>query len=196
MQLLFVGDSPRDEAVVPRIVKSIFAYANLAAFRAWKEIRLNRGGGYERKLLFAIEVARDAGLDGVVGTVDCDRATPGERLQELRAARAKHHADAAATAKKIAVGEAIPHTEAWLLDDPKAIRDVLGIPSTTELPNVRGCASPKDELHSIICASPRSDEIAINLLAEIASGIEETRCNHRRETGLQDFLADVKSELT
>jgi hypothetical protein len=194
MQLLFLGDGLRDEAVIPKIVSSAVEYAQKNAFRAWRKVPLHKNIGYKRRLLFALREARDDGLDGVVATVDRDSRPRRERLTELESAREADRNNVALTPIKVAVGEAAPHVEAWLLDDPKAIRDALGLPSNAEIPNVRECPNPKDALHDIIQQCGRRD-LEMVLLAEIAQQLTETRCNHRGETGFEAFLLDLKSEL-
>jgi hypothetical protein len=194
MKLLFVGDGPRDEAMVPAIVNRTFPQVTKDEFRAWKNIRLDRGRGYEDRLKFALRIAIDAGMVGVVATLDRDKAKSGDRLSALRSARENHRTDSSKPRLRIALGEANPHAEAWILDDPKAIRDVLGLPTSTEVPNVRDCGSPKDSLHALFDQSDRDDDELV-LLAELASALNDNRCNHRTETGFQDFIDDIATEL-
>jgi hypothetical protein len=193
MQLLFVGDGPRDEVVVPAIVRSINPNCCKADFHAWKNIRLARSSGYERKLKFAIADACERGLGGVVATVDNDRVQQRDGIAKLQSARQDHRCDLSHSQIRIAIGEAHPHSEAWLLDDAKAVREVLGLDSSVMIPNVRTC-HPKDELHRLVEKSAKAD-LEISLLREIAQLVSFDRCTHKNETGLEAFRLDVSREL-
>jgi hypothetical protein len=119
MHLLFVADGERDHAVLPPLIERVLDCKVQPTFFAWKsdDLRLNRGRGYQRKLELALRKARDANLEGVVATIDADAARPKERLSELRAGREKDRQNTLLTPLPAALGEAVPHVEAWLLDD-------------------------------------------------------------------------------
>src|SRR3989442_15640337 len=92
--LLFVADGPRDAAMLPQLVEKILGVEIQAGFAwTWAGIRL-RGGGYDRKLGFAMRDAVDRGLSGVVATVDRDLAPTGNRWRALEEGRAKERSDA------------------------------------------------------------------------------------------------------
>ncbi len=197
LKLLFAGDGLRDEAAVPRLVARILASDFEILFESWKSgIRLQSGGkglgGYGRKLLYLIRVARDRGVAGVVATADCDRDTPREKLRDLIAARSRDRDLGHAT--PVALGEANPHLEAWLLDDPVAVRTVLGLAAATEIKSPSKVDSPKAELHSLHHTS-ECTLTEMEMLAAIAHGLELPRCNHSGSTGFADFNRDVKAEL-
>jgi hypothetical protein len=192
IRLLFVGDGERDAATNPHLVSTLTGSSVDPTTIAWP--RLNRAGrGYDRKLLFAIRQARDDGLGGVVATIDRDRSPGRDRLRELEAARAKDRETA--TPLPAALGAADPHAEAWLLDDPVAVRTVLRLPRDAQIPNVRRIANPKAELTRLHARSPRADETARTILAEIAQALDPRRLSHERDTGFAHFADDVRHEI-
>lgn len=197
IRLLFVADGPRDESVIPRLVEGALAAPVKAEFRAWKSLRLNSRvstKGYARKLAFATRIARDAGLRGLVATVDTDSARRGHRLRELNDSLT---ADRLRTPPlPTALGEATPHAEAWLLDDSAAVRRVLQLDQTTSIPTVRQTASPKQVLHDLIAGSDLGGDDLLRLLAEMARSVDPQRCVHADETGFKAFFDEIKRELS
>ena len=192
IRLLFVGDGERDAAMNPHLVRTITGIRVEPTARPWA--RLNAAGrGYECKLLFAIRDARDRQLDGVVATVDQDKSRGRDRLRELVAARAKDREYAAPL--PTAVGVANPHAEAWLLDDPVAVRTALGLGTGVQIPNVRTARNPKSDLNGLQSMSERRDEPVRTVLADIARSVDPRRCQHARETGFAAFVDDVRSEI-
>jgi hypothetical protein len=192
IRLLFVGDGDRDAATNPHIVRTIIGVEIDASHRAWKELRLG-GGGNDRKLKFAIRQARDAGIDGVVATVDQDNSPSGDRLRVLAAARREDREKAAPL--PTALGCANPHAEAWLLDDEVAIRSVLHLTQATVIPTVRKASYPKDTIGELHAGSSRADEPIRTILAELAQALVASRCQHTRETGFDAFTKDVRDEI-
>jgi hypothetical protein len=193
MKLLFIADGQRDNVTVPKLVQHILGVTFEIAFQEWKRIRLARGSGYKRKLLFALFQARDAAYDGVVATIDSDNSAPGDRLRTLQSAREADRGNAELEPLPAAIGEAVPHLEAWLLDDQKAVRNVLKYSGDASIPNVRNC-NPKSTLHELMLNSDRVED-AMTLLLEIAEVVEIERCLHSADTGFCDFVADVRAEL-
>jgi len=192
IRLLFVGDGERDAVTNPPLVASIIGTAVAPTTIPWP--RLNQAGtGYSRKLLFAILKARDDGLQGVVATVDQDRSHGRQRLRELEAARTRDRE--ANPPLPTALGAAEPHAEAWLLDDPVAIRTVLGLNTDARIQTVREVRSPKDEIHRLYRDSPRAEEPIRAILVEIAESLVPDRCQHSRETGFRHFVEDVRHEI-
>jgi hypothetical protein len=100
----------------------------------------------------------------------------------------------ASHATPAAIGEAVPHCEAWLIDDPVAVRAALQLPTTVEIASPTKIKSPKDELDRLYqeCGSPLE---TLQLLAAIAGGLAPERCNHRDATGFAAFARDVVGEL-
>lgn len=192
MRLLFVGDGPRDCATVPHLVANILGEPVHPEFKAWKKIELIRGGGYQRKMLFAIAEARTLGLDGIIATVDCDKSNRREKLSSLRRAREQDRCKPLARINT-AVGEAIPHLEAWLIDDVKAVRTVLGVDEFTELAT-ESKNDPKGSLNLLIEASERTER-PLEILAEIAQALKLQRCTHAGDTGFEEFTEDVLAEF-
>lgn len=193
MHLLFVADGPRDEATIPRLVERILSTSIESSFRPWKGVRLNQGSGYRRKLRFVLAQARDQELDGVVATVDSDRDATKKRLKELCLGRDEDRQNPSVSPMPTAVGEAVPHLEAWLLDDPVSVRNALGLSKDNDIPNVAQ-GDPKTALNRLIDESESSDRPA-QLLSAIACGLDCDRCNHSSDTGFKDFVYDVRAEL-
>lgn len=197
MNVVFAGEGPRDKQVMPRLAVKAAPSVCMASFEVLKDVRLlKRGSGLDRKLAFVIKAAIDDELDGVIATTDRDKDKSQQKLKQLRRARDQHRNNPALPPMRIALGEAVPHAEAWLLDDVKAVRTALQLPNETPIPSVTrsNSAYPKDELDSLCEDCPRSEK-AIELLAEIAELLDEGRCIHRKATGLADFLAEVRAEF-
>jgi hypothetical protein len=180
---------------VPLLVTGLLGVEVEAVAEQWKSARLHAAGrGYSRKLLFLLIAARTDGLQGVVATVDQDRSDPRERLQELQDARIRDRDRRAPL--PAALGCARPHAEAWLLDDPVAVRAALELPHDVPLPRVDATRNPKAILDQL-CSSSRlggSSNLRL-LLAEIAGRVDISRCQHARQTGFAEFAADVRAEL-
>lgn len=191
--LLFIGDGPRDLAMLPGLVEGILQSRFDRQLHDWHAIRLNRGKGFGRKLLFAVRQARDARLAGVVAVVDADNDRHGERLKALKTARSADRTKAPPF--PAALGQARPHGEAWLLDDPVAVRTVLRLAGNTALPNVNRIDSPKESLHALVADSERASEAYLILIEEIARLIARERCVHAADTGFKEFVEEVKAEL-
>ncbi len=192
IRLLFVGDGDRDAATNPHLVATLIGAEVEPDAIPWP--RLNEAGrGYDRKLLFAIREARQKGLAGVVATIDKDRSPGQDRLRSMQAARAKDRETAAPL--PTALGCADPHAEAWLLDDPVAVRTVLGLANSAAVPNVRKVASPKNEITGLHTTSPRAGEPIMTILTDLAKTLDSTRCQHAGETGFASFKDDVHDEI-
>jgi hypothetical protein len=192
IRLLFVGDGERDAATNPHLVTVITGLEVNPSHKAWTDLRL-AGGGNDRKLLFAIRQARDEGLEGVVAAVDHDKSSGRDRLRVLVDARNKDRETAPGL--PTAVGCAIPHAEAWLLDDAVAVRTVLRLDNRAAIPNVRRIDSPKEELGKLHAQSPRADEPIRTMLTEIAQSLVPNRCQHSKETGFEAFANDIEDEI-
>lgn len=188
----FVGDGPRDEATVPPIVKRILNTQFEDSFRPWA--RLHEGGkGYSRKLLYALRQVRVDSADGMVATVDTDRAKKGARLKRLSEGRA---ADRKAKSPiPTALGEATPHGEAWLLADRVALKEALGLPDELTIPSVRDEKNPKKAIADLHVLSPRASEDSMPVLGDIARRVDPQRCKHAGKTGFRAFMGDVRTEL-
>ncbi len=191
ISILLIGDGPRDEATVPHMVEKLLNTRIRTEFRQWAHLH-GSGKGYEKKVRFGVLQARDMNAVGLLAVVDQDKARGGSRLRSLREAR-----DADRTVHPpfpTALGEAIPHGEAWLLDDPHAVRQVLEFDSRVEIPNVRKTRSPKETLNELFRKSQRNDDW-MDLLGEIAQRIDVSRCHHSDETGFSDFVEEVRHEF-
>lgn len=165
--LLFIGDGPRDGAMMPAIVKTILGNDIRPEIRTWA--RLNRAGsGYDRKLLFAIAEARTENLTGLVATVDADKSGP-ERIAQMRAARERDRSKNLPL--PVALGCAEPDGEAWLLDDPAAVRQTLGLPENHSLLNVRKTNDPKAALEAAMRISAHGEIRPLVLMRAIAQSL-------------------------
>jgi hypothetical protein len=192
IRLLFVGDGERDAATNPHLVTLITGAQVDPTTKPWARLH-DAGRGYDRKLLFAIAQARQGGLDGVVATVDRDTSPPKDRLRDLQAGRTRDREKHPSL--PTALGVADPHAEAWLLDDPVAVRTALRLPADVLIPTVRQVQSPKSEIGRLHRTSPRSDESIRAMLIEIAQTFSIDRCQHGHDTGFSHFVKDVRDEI-
>lgn len=190
MRLRFVADGPRDEVVLPPIVGRVLDVRVAPTFSAWKTLRVN---GYERKLIFAHRQAIDAGEAGMVAVVDQDREARGSRIRALRAGRESERSRAPDL--PIAIGQAVPHLEAWLLDDEVAIRRGLGLATDHPVPNVGRCKDPKSAIEALRRAGSSPHEPILEALGRVAVELDLRRCAHAKRTGFADFHEDVTHEL-
>jgi len=192
ISLLFVADGDLDEATIPALVGNLLGVTVRSDFRSWARLH-GAGKGYARKLVFAVRQARDAGVVGLVATVDRDRDHKGSRIRALRDGR--RHQREAEPAFPTAVGEAIPHAESWLLDDAKAVRDGLGLASDHPVTNVLSVPSPKEALIQLLRASPHADRSHRDAWRDVAARVKLERCVHARETGFLACAEDVRREI-
>ncbi len=189
MHLLFVGDGERDAQTVPFLVEGILGIPIEAEIKPWARLR-EPGHGYRKKLRYALVQARALEVRGLVATVDRDRDEPHRRLNELKAGLSQDQAKNPAMPS--ALGEAVPHGEAWLLDDSVAVRQVLGISEGVRIPAVGKVA--KATLNDLISNSSLTND-HMTALRDIARAVDISRCKGAKKTGLAAFAKEVKSEL-
>ncbi len=200
-RISFLLDGERDELAVPNLVTTLIhkevSVAQTTFWKQGKHLRTRRfhklGRGYERTLKLVVRQAIDQDCDGVVAVIDRDKGKDA-RFAKLRAARE----DGRAAQDRIptAIGEANPHLEVWLLDDPKAVKTALGLHNSHEVPAVTKLDdSPKNTLDAMVRASSRAGEKFALIAGEIASEIDLGRCNHANHTGFADFADDVSAEF-
>lgn len=198
IRIQILGEGPRDACAVPPLIENLLDCRTTPEFTAWSDgslQRFHRKGlpKLGKKLLFALSRASADGMHGVIALID-DDCHDGDRVEALRAGREAHrHTSPAIPA---AVGSAIPHFEAWLLDDPRAVRDALRLPRNHAIPSPVGTNSPKETLHQLFVSCPRcNDDIEKDVLPDIARNVKLERCNQRHQTGLQDFADDLREEF-
>jgi hypothetical protein len=191
---LFVMDGPRDDATVPLLVGRLLGVKVRASTRPWARLRQQAGkSGYRNQLLFAIRQARDAGAVALIATVDKDKDPRRQKLKELLKAREDDRASSPAF--PTALGEAAPHGEAWILDDPVAVRRALGLDPDFKVPNVLKEPSSKDALEKLKRQSRRAEDPILEVLASIAELVDPARCVHAKETGFHALAEEVHREL-
>lgn len=193
IHLYFVGDGPRDEATLPRLVERILEAEVTPSFPMQQSFRFHGSRGYRGQVRFAIRAARDANASGVVMCVDADKAPKRQRLRELHAGREADRASAPPF--PTALGEAVPHGEAWLLDDPVAVKRALQLAADVEIPTVRQTKDPKGALQALIEQSEIDADELLLILAGIARELHPSRCRHDNETGFNKFANEVRREL-
>jgi hypothetical protein len=197
ISLLFVGEGPRDDVVLPPLVEGLLKTKIDAAFSMWPRLSDRQGGmipkGFARKLVFALRTARDRGLQGLVAVVDQDREPPGRRLKQLKSGRDADRQQLPPL--PTALGEARPHIEAWLLDDPDAVRTGLSLPPAETVPNVRKTKNPKAEIERLRHLSLTDHPNSRGALRAIAVNVALDRSAHASETGFEQFAAEVRQEL-
>lgn len=194
LDLFLVADGPRDHVTVPHLVGHILGVTVRAQVAAWSRLHQHgSGSGYRRKLLFAVAQARDANAAGLVATVDSDKDPKREKLHKL--VRARDEMRDSSSVFPIALGEATPHGEAWLLDDPIATRKALGLPATFQIPSVVKTKNPKQELEDLKKQSQRIDDRILEVLEDIAKQFDASRCVHAKETGFHGLQEEVVREL-
>ena len=191
MKVLIVADGPRDAASLPPLLNVILGRAVDCQFDSWIHIhREGSGRGYNKKLSFAVGQVRSRGLDGLVAVVDRDKDRVGHRAKELRSTREtnRQHGVLLPTA----LGVADPYVDAWLLDDPVAVREGLGLNPNVDVINLRKAKNPKAELD---CLIHDSDLKLLEALRAIADKLQPGRCVHAKETGFAAFADDCRQEL-
>lgn len=192
MHIFFVGDGERDAVTVPTLVSRILGRNFGEECRNWARLH-GAGRGYKKKLLFAMIQAREVRADALVATVDRDRDKTDAKVETLQNTRDSRRSWARYI--PTAVGQAIPHGEAWLLDDPAAVRTVLKLPTNQQIPNVTKVRSPKSELEDLLASSSRYRETPRSIWADIADAIDITRYQHSEKTGFSEFADDVRREI-
>ncbi len=95
-----------------------------------------------------------------------------------------------------ALGQAIPHGEAWLLDDAEAVKKVLGLAAMEKVPGVKNKRGAKALLEEMLARSPRKGERPTEVWRELAGTIREKRCRAPRATGFAAFAADLRREFS
>lgn len=187
---MFVWDGSLDSRVLPALVARAVGQTVRGEMEPWPRLH---GKRLEGKLRYAVIRAETRGAQGVVAVLDGDRVGCPEKLNILRAARRALLQER--PPYPIGLGCAAPHAEAWLIDDAVAVRNALRLAVDADVPNVRRCESPKNELIRLHDESERSGDLRSEVWGEIAQRVDERRCAHADETGFRSFVEDVRDEL-
>jgi hypothetical protein len=177
MRVKGVADGPRDAAMMPALLSNMAGKTVEVDFKPWKDIRV---GGYPRKVKWALRVALADSFHAVVLWADADAEGP-ERLRTLRDAV---RADPTSTVVPTVVGVPDPHAEAWLLDDPVAVRAVLQL--QPEHPVPRAGPGSKALLNKLSEQSQRGLN-GIPLMAALAETVKAERMLQPDATGFSAF---------
>jgi hypothetical protein len=198
--LRIVGDGERDAVTLPPLVKRIMDCEFTHESTPWP--RLHRGQkkipsyslkGYGLRLAYLYRSARSRGADGLVACIDADKNRRRQRLRQIKQAR---EADRSLFAPlPTALGEAKPHSEAWLLDDPVAVREGLGLSKDHVVPNALNTTSPKTMLEELHAASERRNQRPLDVWPAIAANLDVSRCAHSKQTGFAPFVEELRAEL-
>ena len=199
IRLHIIGDGDRDGATVPWLVSNLLGVDIEGTFFPWnsppeskgRKLRMNTRGGYAKKIAFAIERARHDRAAGLVAVVDRDVEPTGDRLNSLRSGRESDRRGRAPI--PTAIGEAVPHGEAWLLDDRVAVRDSLYLEDRNL--NAIDESDPKAALGALIDVSERREETHLDVLRDIARRVDRSRCPNTRRTGFASFADEVRHEF-
>jgi hypothetical protein len=191
--LLFIGDGERDEVTIPRLAEKVLGCPIRGKFHRWVRFHKPRENRARSRLQFAYLQAQDAKAVGIIAVVDTDKDPQRVRLRDLRKERDVERA--VGPPFPTALGEAVPHGEAWLLDDPVAVRRALALAAEHHIPTIRQAKRPKDVLEELLRKSERADVSPGEVWADIAGLVDLPRCCHARETGFHQFVEDVRHEL-
>lgn len=195
MSILVVGDGPRDAVALPDVVLNLLGLDVPTVYSNWHHVSYlkGRGSAYTRKLKYLTRRALDRGCGGLAVVVDADKSPRREKLRELH--RGRDEDRSSNPAFPTALGEAIPHFDAWLLDDPVAVRKGLNFGGDVEVPNAVKVDSPKKVLSKLIRACPLDDTDDSEILGEVARCLCRKRCVHAKKTGFENFCNEVDVEL-
>jgi hypothetical protein len=179
VKVLFISDGPRDVAALPAIVCGVLR-APAAAIepsdhsRPWSKVK-GHGKGYCRRMQAMIALARANRIPARVCTVDCDNAARRKRLGDLHLARDNDRNRNSPL--PAALGEARPHLEAWLIDDPDALRQALPSCRGTDMPSFSKIPKPKEWLNTLLDEDGCEDGPSRTAkIVEIANRLDHSRC--------------------
>ena len=191
--VVIVGEGPNDDAVLRVFIQANTRRDSKFTFSKWKDIRLNRGHGFKRKLVFAIKTAIADDARAIVAVVDADK-NAANRKQQLSEGRETHRRDVAIANFPIAIGVAIPEIEAWLLDDIEALKLALGLAHNQKVSSPTAVPDAK-KLMSELIGKGSVEGTFSELYASVASNVSLARCRDPKASGLKDFVDDVRAEL-
>lgn len=198
MRLLCVGDGPRDERPLPALLENLLGQELDCTYEDWRQQRrhgrrqgIGPGRGFHRKVAEALLKVRRLGFDGLVAVLDRDTAPGGDRLRQARRGLAEDRARPERVVVPVALGEAAPHFEAWLLDDGNAVKLCLNIAATETIPRVDKCRSPKLEFERLIADQGLDRD---PLKTKVAWSLQVVRCRREKQTGFAAFRLELEQE--
>lgn len=210
IRLYISGDGELDAAMLPQLICAILRtsgvddpqFEPILPEIPWTKtrlglVRLQQGSGLARRLEFAAINARSSIADGLAVTLDGDKAQRRTRLQDVMKGRDAIRNRAGQSHIPIALGEARPHGEAWLLADQQAVKDALEFPPDEQLAVANEIVKdPKAVLQGLLRGrfSGRFDTM-LAAYEEVARNVALDRCQRAKETGLEEFAEEVRREL-
>ncbi|MCA9110936.1 MAG: hypothetical protein KDA52_13380 [Planctomycetaceae bacterium] len=195
INLLVVGDGPRDQSALPILIGQLLGCEIQSRYDDLHEIRYLKGKGdiHARKVKYLSRRACADRFDGLAVVVDTDKSPRREKLKNLRKGRKEDREKNPPF--PTALGEAKPHFDVWLLDEPVAIREALGFSADFDNVNAVKVEYPKDELSKLVESSEFEFDQVSDALGAIAKRISLQRCVHPKDTGLAAFAEDLDAEI-
>ena len=154
-------------------------------------VDLKKGLKYQLKFQI-IRTRKNISADGIVAVVDRDKDKKREKKKSLLEGRKEGFNNLFPTA----IGFPDPHIESWLLDDHKAVKNVLKLDGNKKIISVENSKYPKNDLTNLRDESCRSGEKRKVIWKEIAEIVNIKNCRKPEKTGFKSFYIDVKDNLT
>ncbi|MBI3819173.1 MAG: hypothetical protein HY286_10815 [Planctomycetes bacterium] len=201
VEIHLLVDGERDAKALPHIIHNILESKpecrSITSFspRHWKDLRFHnrdkkaRLQGYAKKLQYIIDENHNGIGRAIVAVVDRDRDADGARVRELRSTRTDARLQAIRV--PLAIGEAIPHGEAWLLPDRHVVAGVFEV-DPAEV-NIKA-KSPKDELQRLGEKKITKEKFS-DRLETLAKKVRVHVIADRSDNGFAEFAEDIKKEL-
>ena len=190
ISIRLVAEGFRDEAIMRALIPQIIGHKVFILFKSLKEYHLD-GMSLKKKYRFiatSMKVNRE--FFGI-GLFDRDKNKRREGIREVK--EALENVEGFNSLFHFAFGEADPHLEAWLLDDPVAIREALGLPPAVQIPSVDSVNDPKEEIEKLRKQGPEDvlEAEICKILEAIAGKLTPKRCTRAKQTGFAQFQKEV-----
>lgn len=191
MKCKFLGEGATDKQIIPILLGSHNIDVQQSDFVTWKSLHLRGRKGFKKKVKLAIGLARLAGLEGLIATLDADKQP--DRIKRLKEARNEDRDDRSKLRFPVVIGQANPELEAWLLDDTHAVKNGLRLSAQTKVPSPDKVPDVKLALEQLIHdSSIETNSVGLVSIAELVT------CKTSRnpdKTGLRSFIDDARNEL-